>query len=533
MSDERHEQPGVSEGSFAPPSTVPTVVPPPAAPTAAVPASSSAGVPGPQSSYGYVMPATYPQQPHSGYPQQSSSYSYPPSIPQGSVASTPFPQPSSLPPSIPQGAPVTYGHYGPTPGSTGSESGHHTGHPHRIWPAVITSAVVAALIAAGGTAALVMAFDDNGPAQVDIAGLNTPGQVDAAPVTGSSSDNPAWQAVAAVVSPSVVAIETRLNNGASLGSGMIYDAEGHVLTNNHVIDGSMDNTAEVTLADGRVYLADIVGTDPTTDLAVLKLQDPPSDLTPVALGDSSALVVGDPVLAVGNPLGLYNTVTTGIVSALNRPVSASDGFSASNVVTNAIQIDAAINHGNSGGPLFNAQGQVIGITSSIATTTADSGSIGLGFAIPINLAKNIAGQLISNGSAEHAFLGVSLIDGTATADGITRRGASVQDVTVGSPADEAGIQVDDVIVAINGKATNGAESLTAFVREYSAGDVVSLTVVRDGQALEITATLAVRDETALPQQPSGPDQTPGSGNDGGSDSGDNGDNPFGWLFPGN
>jgi putative serine protease PepD len=183
------------------------------------------------------------------------------------------------------------------------------------------------------------------------------------------------------------------------------------------------------------------------------------------------------------------------------------------------------------------------------TGSSTSGSIGLGFAIPINLAKNISGQLIATGSAEHAYLGVSLVNGSATADGVTRRGALVEVVTPGSPAATAGIQVDDVIVAINGSATNGSESLTAFVRQFSAGDVVALTVVRDGQAIEITATLAVRDDAALqqqqqPQQGQGGLGQGGSGQGGtqpGSGQGDSGqgdsgqgsdNNPFGWLFPG-
>jgi putative serine protease PepD len=379
-----------------------------------------------------------------------------------------------------------------------------------------------------------------------IADINKPGQVDTAPVTTSSNDNPNWPAVAAAVSPSVVAIETTLSNGAAEGSGMILDVQGHVLTNNHVVDQAQGNQVQVTLADGRVYTADIVGTDATTDLAVVLIKDPPSGLVPVALGDSSKLVVGDSVLAVGNPLGLANTVTTGIVSALNRPVTASDGQSTSSVVTNAIQIDAAINPGNSGGPLFNAQGQVVGITSSIATMTGSStsGSIGLGFAIPINLAKNISGQLISTGSAQHAFLGVTLVDGDATADGVTRRGALVETVSSGSPADTAGLKVNDVIVAINGMATNGSESLTAFVRQFSAGDAVALTVVRGGQAMQITATLAVRtDAQVQQQQPSQPGQGgsgQGGSGQGGSGQGGSGqgsgpgdsNNPFGWLFPG-
>jgi putative serine protease PepD len=259
-----------------------------------------------------------------------------------------------------------------------------------------------------------------------------------------------------------------------------------------------------------VYDAEIVGTDPTSDLAVVQLTDPPSDLQAATFADSSEVVVGEPVLALGNPLGLANTATTGIVSALNRPVTASAEDGSDAVVTNAIQIDAAVNPGNSGGPLFNASGEVIGITSSIATlsgSASTSGSIGLGFAISSNVATQISAQLVEDGTAEHAFLGVSLQEADATADGVTRRGAGVASVVADSPAGDAGIQEGDVIVAIDGDAVNGPESLTAFVRERAAGDEAVLTVVRDGSTQEITVTLAVLDETATEEPAPQEEQT--------------------------
>jgi len=247
------------------------------------------------------------------------------------------------------------------------------------------------------------------------------------------------------------------------------------------------------------------------------------------------VVVGEPVMALGNPLGLANTATTGIVSALDRPVTASAEDGSDQVVTNAIQIDAAVNPGNSGGPLFNASGEVIGITSSIATlssggggTSSSSGSIGLGFAIPGNLASQIGDQLKENGTAQHAFLGVSMSDATATADGVTRRGAGVEDVVADSPAGKAGIQQGDVIVAIDGSAVNSPESLTAFVREKEAGDKSVLTVVRDGKTQEITVTLAVKDEAAgssQDQQQGQQGQLPGQGQQDGSGSGSDQTNP--------
>ncbi|HEX5332856.1 MAG TPA: trypsin-like peptidase domain-containing protein [Cellulomonas sp.] len=365
-----------------------------------------------------------------------------------------------------------------------------------IWLPVTAAAAGAALLASFGTAALTHAFDD-GTSNATPASFATIGQStnSSVPVAGSTSDNPDWQKVAAAVQASVVAIEVTTTSGSAQGSGVILDKTGNIITNNHVVEGAQGDVS-VTLTDGRVFKATIVGKDATTDLAVIKLKDAPSDLSPAALGDSGAIVVGQPVMAVGNPLGLANTVTTGIVSAVDRPVSTSTtGSSSDAVVTNAIQIDAAVNPGNSGGPLFDAEGRVVGITSSIATLSSSSGSIGLGFAIPVNLVKNIAAQLVASGSAQHAFLGVSLSDGTATVDNTTRLGAVVQEVTAGSPAANASLQAKDVIVAIDGKPVGGAESLTAYVRGMASGAQATLTVVRDGKAIDVKVTLATKAAT--------------------------------------
>jgi putative serine protease PepD len=418
------------------------------------------------------------------------------------------------------GAPDGHGPHGPNggpehpaasgaPGEGGGTTTRVRSDRNRLWLPVAGVGVAAALLASFGTAALTGAFDGSSTARdSDIASIGR-SSTDTAPVSGSSAENPDWQAVAAAVQASVVAIQVTTASGEAQGSGVIVDTEGHVVTNNHVVSGAQDDQVTVTLTDGRILTADVVGTDPTTDLAVIKLQDAPDDLTAAALGDSGEITVGDPVMAVGNPLGLANTVTTGIVSALDRPVSTTEDGSSEAVVTNAIQIDAAINPGNSGGPLFDASGRVIGITSSIATTSSESGSIGLGFAIPVNLADLIAGQLIEDGTAEHAFLGVGLSDNTATADGVTRSGAEVQSVTSGSPAADAGVQQGDVVVAIDGRAVAGAESLTGYVRAYASGAEVTLTLVRDGQAQDVDVTLAVREETSA-------DSGSGSGSGSGS-----------------
>jgi putative serine protease PepD len=362
------------------------------------------------------------------------------------------------------------------------------------------TAVVTSLVTAGAVGAFTeersgSSFGTIGEQQISI------------PVSGSTADNPDWQVVAAAVRESVVAITVRTSSAGAEGSGVIISSDGEILTNNHVVSGGQDGAITVALSDGRLYEAKIVGTDPTTDIAVIRLVDPPAGLAVAKLGDSDKAVVGAAVMAVGNPLGLEATVTTGIISALDRPVSTTEQTSGTRVVTNAIQVDAAINPGNSGGPLFNSAGEVIGITSSIATVGATSaeqaGSIGLGFAIPINQARAVADQLIKNGTAEHAYLGVSLADGEGTAEGTTRQGAVVEDVSSGTPAQKAGLRTGDVIVGIDGRTVAGAESLTGFVRQHASGDEVTLTVVRDGRAFDVSVTLATKpDDTA---------STPGQG----------------------
>lgn len=410
------------------------------------------------------------------------------------------------------GLPPTDGSEHPTASDPGP--GAPRSDRNRIWLPVAGVAVAAALLGSLGTAGLLTAFGTTTTSTTRSADASTIGrsESDTVPVSGSSTENPDWQAVAAAVRNSVVSIQVTTSSGEAQGSGVIVDDAGHVLTNNHVVSGAQGAQVQVTLSDGRIFTADVVGTDPTTDLAVVQLQDAPDDLTPATFGDSGDVAVGDPVMAVGNPLGLANTATTGIVSAIDRPVSTTDESGSEAVVTNALQIDAAINPGNSGGPLFDAQGRVIGITSSIATTSSESGSIGLGFAIPVNVADMIAGQLIADGTAEHAFLGVGLADATATADGVTRAGAEVKSVSDGSPAADAGLKVGDVIVAIDGNAVAGAESLTGFVRAHATGDQVTLTVVRDGSATDVDVTLATREESTT-DSGSGSQGDQGSGQD--------------------
>lgn len=382
-----------------------------------------------------------------------------------------------------------------------------------LWLKVGSAALAAACLASVGTAALTGAFSSTD--QATPTPQQSPTQPIAIPVSDSSSQNPDWQKVSQAVSASVVAITVEYGSSGAEGSGVIYDADGHILTNNHVIDGGQNGKITVSLADGRIYEAEIVGTDPATDLAVIKIKTPPSDLKPAVFGDSDKVAVGESVIAIGNPLGLSNTATTGIVSALNRPVQTGDS-AASASVSNAIQIDAAINPGNSGGPAFNAQGQVIGITSSIATlsssSTSQSGSIGLGFAIPSNVATDVAKQLISTGVAKHAFLGVTLTEGTATVGDTTTRGAQVSSVTPDTPASAANLQTGDVITAIDGHTVSGSVSLSAYVRSKQAGDVVTLTYVRNGTQSDVKVTLAEREDDNSSSTPT-PTPTPSQGQD--------------------
>lgn len=381
-------------------------------------------------------------------------------------------------------------------------------------------AALAALLASGGTYAATQL--DDGPQASSPASASSLGRgADAGPVVQADATNPNWTATAAAVAPSVVSITVKSGQGEGQGSGVVIDAKGHVLTNNHVVAGAGTGAAiTVTLNDGRTYKATVAGTDPSTDLAVITLSGAPSDLKPIAIGNSDDLKVGDPVMAIGNPLGLAGTVTTGIVSALNRPVTTaaeddnqgpdqnpfgqglpdqqqpSTGSDSEDVVTNAIQTSAAINPGNSGGALVNASGQLVGINSAIASlgssSGGQSGSIGIGFAIPANEAKSIASQLISSGKAEHAFLGVSLGDGTASDGTSQRAGAEITQISPNTPAADAGLQKGDVVIAVDSERVDSALSLVANIRERAVGDKVTLTVLRDGKRVDLTATLVAR-----------------------------------------
>lgn len=397
----------------------------------------------------------------------------------------------------------------------------------------VVTAVVAALVSGALCLGIGFTAITNGwvhvPSSSSLSDVksNTSGSGSAKAKSGTAVD---WTAVAKEVSDSVVAIDVATSDGEAKGSGVVISDKGYIATNNHVISGAQQ--IQVTLANGAMYSAQVVGTDTTTDLAVLKLDNPPSDLKVAEFADSDDLAVGESVMAIGNPLGYDDTVTTGIVSALNRPVTVTDDDNNA-IVTNAVQIDAAINPGNSGGPTFNAAGQVIGINSSIASTASSSGtagSIGIGFAIPSNLVKRVTNEIIDNGSVKHVVLGITIKSSSVEADGVTRGCAQVQAVTDGGPASKAGVKAGDSIVAFNGKAVNNNYSLLGYVRASAMGDKVKLTVVRGGNTMDLEVTLD-QEETKTNssnkqeqrQQNNGNDDN-GNGQNGGSQNGQNGGN---------
>jgi putative serine protease PepD len=318
------------------------------------------------------------------------------------------------------------------------------------------------------------------------------------PVFKQASNQLTVAEVARKVQPSVVMIQGQ----TGVGSGVVLSDDGLILTNNHVVVGAgQGGQMTVKFNDGKTAKATVVGTDPSTDLAVIRA-DGVSGLTKASLGDSDQIQVGDSVLAIGSPLGLDGSVTAGIVSALNRTVTVGGeqeqqqmppGWgqqqqqsqeSETTTLGDAIQTDAAINPGNSGGALVNAAGQVIGINSAIATNGGSSGNIGVGFAIPVNTAKQVSDQLISGGKVTHAFLGVSVTDATGDVPG-----ALIRQVTSGSPADKAGLKQGDLITKIGNTPVEGGDTVVGQVRGFKVGQQVQITYMRDGKSSNVTVTL--------------------------------------------
>jgi putative serine protease PepD len=533
-------QPAPSQGSPAGPAT--TAAPITWAPWAPTGASSGYG--------GSTTPPRYPTTPYSPYATSSGSTagqpgsSFGPAAPQAAPpgASTGAPATSGSSAGTTQGQPAGHGSsalgstaaygaygYGTTPyrpsgyGTGNAAPGYGTsgyGTPGGQYPypsfaatgpmtsgsttapakrhtkggraAVVGVAIAALALASGFGGGLIgssMAGGDSATSQGTLAPRAT-GQV-ASDTSSPSTPLGSVQQVAATVLPSVVSVVAMSQQGEGEGSGVVLTSSGLILTNNHVIDGAA--TLTVQFNDGTTANATVVGADPTDDLAVIRAAGV-SGLTPAVLGSSADVRVGQQVVAIGSPLGLSATVTTGIVSALNRPVRTEQAQSpqAQGTVLSAIQTDAAINPGNSGGPLVDMSGRVIGINSAIAALSSSSdgqsGSIGVGFAIPIDQAYRIAQEIIDTGTATHAVLGASVTDAVDQSRGITT-GAKIADITAGSGAAKAGLKAGDVVTKVGSVPIESADALVATIRSSAPGGTINLTYIRGGQPHTVSVTL--------------------------------------------
>ncbi len=366
--------------------------------------------------------------------------------------------------------------------------------------------LAAALLGGGIGAATVLGFDSDSTAIVTTTVEKTS---TSAPVADSTTSLPISE-IAKLALPSVVEITVSGDVGENSqgqpaqqaqGSGWVYDDQGHVITNHHVVEGA--DSVRVMLADGNSYPATVVGSDASTDLAVIKVDAPADKLVALKTGDSDALEVGDGVVAIGSPFGLEGSVTAGIVSALHRDMTSPNGFS----INDSIQTDAAINHGNSGGPLLDLQGNVVGVNAQIESD--GGGSDGVGFAIPSNTVRTIVAQLIESGSVEHAYLGVQLqaIPADVADELGVPAGAAIAEVRPGTPAEQAGLKAatsektingipyptgGDVVTEADGQAITTADDLQKAIDAKKPGDTIELTVVNGGQTRTVTVTLGTR-----------------------------------------
>jgi putative serine protease PepD len=427
-----------------------------------------------------VGPDVTPPSTVSGEAPAAAPVPQPPQNPQHpqSLWARPQDQPATTP--SPPGLPTTHP-YGQQPWATaqvpfGAPTPAPAANSPMPWRRAVIGVVAAAAIAltAGGVGGFVgyaMHGSSNGLQTITSAGKNT------APVVDRSS----LASIAAAIQPDVVVIQTDQGEG----SGVVISADGNIVTNNHVVDGA--STVKVTFNSGKVVQGKVLGTDPKTDLAVVKVSGV-SDLSFAAWGNSDDVQVGDTVLAIGSPLGLQGSVTAGIISALHRTISVGgeqqSRFSAPTAQTtigDAIQTDAPINPGNSGGALVDTNGKVIGINSAIATQ-GSSGNIGVGFAIPANKAKEVAQELINGGKVSHPFLGVSVVDGQ-------NGGAQVQSVQAGGPADKAGLKVGDVVTKVGNRAISSGDDLVGAIQSSTVGSTLTLTIDRNGTTQTVGVTV--------------------------------------------
>jgi putative serine protease PepD len=369
-----------------------------------------------------------------------------------------------------------------SPAASGEEPPQKSRRGRRV-ATVVALAVLAGAAGFGGAAAYDGLHDDGGTTTVS--------SLDTGKTTKTSTPSGAVEKVASKVLPSVVQINVKGSSEAGSGTGIIISSDGEILTNNHVVEvAGSSGSITVAFNDGTNTTAKIIGTDPVTDMAVIKAAGK-SGLTPATLGSSGDLKVGQEVVAIGSPFGLESTVTSGIISALNRPVTSTSEGSNDKTPTTfpAVQTDAAINPGNSGGPLVDLDGNVVAINSAIRSgSSGEAGSIGLGFAIPIDLAKSVSKQLLAGKKVEHARIGVR-VRAAVSNDDITGIGAEVASVTAGGAGAKAGIKKGDIITAVNGHALASSEALVASVLAYQPGEKVTLTYQRGGSTHTVDVTL--------------------------------------------
>ncbi|MFB8034303.1 S1C family serine protease [Streptomyces sp. NPDC056004] len=452
-----------------------------------VPADAPQGAPGSQPESTPAQAAEPPTAPpHAPQPHTT------PYTPQAqSAAEANWPPPA--PPAVPAYASHGAGGGGPVWGAQPQPYAPE-GPRKRGMGGLVAAVAAAALIAGGiGGAFGYWAADRNGSGSTTVSASANPQDLKRDPGTVAG--------VAAKALPSVVTIDAQGGDGeGGTGTGFVYDKEGHILTNNHVVASAADSgQLTVTFSNGKKYGAEVVGRAQGYDVAVLKLKNPPSGLTPLSLGNSDQVAVGDSTIAIGAPFGLSNTVTTGIISAKNRPVASGDGSGGSNSYMSALQTDASINPGNSGGPLLDARGAVIGINSAIQSTGSSvgqtqAGSIGLGFAIPINQATNVAQQLIKTGKPVYPVIGATVtMDEKSGGAVISDQGAGgTEAVSKDGPADRAGLKAGDVITKFNDTPIDSGPTLIGEIWTHKPGDHVTLTYERDGRTATAEVTLGER-----------------------------------------
>ncbi|WP_406415045.1 trypsin-like peptidase domain-containing protein [Streptomyces sp. NBC_01614] len=476
------------------------------APTASIPPVPSDAPAGSNSTQPYAAPAADGSQPPAA--EAASNGAQQPAqapVPQSSApdASWPPPPPPGTPPYADSGAGAGgagTGAFGA--GGSGAGSGWGTAYQQpepksgRGRGGLLAGVLIAALVAGGlgGGLGYTLAKNNENTSSTTVSAPDSGGSVKRDPGTVAG--------VTAKALPSTVTIQAESSGGeGGTGTGFVFDTEGHIVTNNHVVADAVDGgKLTATFANGKKYDAEVVGNAQGYDVAVIKLKSAPSDLKPLTLGDSDKVAVGDSTIAIGAPFGLSNTVTTGIISAKNRPVASSDGTGSNASYMSALQTDASINPGNSGGPLLDAQGNVIGINSAIQSAanglggTSQSGSIGLGFAIPINQAKYVAQQLIKTGKPVYAKIGASVsLEDTTDGAKITEQGASGSDaVEAGGPAAKAGLKPGDVITKLDDRVIDSGPTLIGEIWTHEPGDKVTITYERGSQSRTVDLTLGSR-----------------------------------------